>query len=57
MGRVQHQKVLMIVLSGVEAGERLKLCDDRLWKNMGLIKLGDIGVGYAFLIIVGVEDG
>src|ERR1700691_4828506 len=56
MGRMQDQKVLVIVLGRVEAGQRLKLCHDRLWKNTRLIELGDIRLGDALLVSVRIED-
>ena len=57
VGRVQHQKVLMILLRGVEALERLDLGDDRRVEQAGLVELIDIRLGDLGLLGVLREDG
>ena len=44
IGGILHQKVLMVVLGGVEALERRDLGDDRRIEQAGFIELGDVGL-------------
>ncbi len=55
VGRVQRQEILVILLGRVEAGIVGDLGDDRLFEDMRLVELGDIGFGDLALFRVGDE--
>src|SRR3984957_10186024 len=56
VGRVQYQKVLVIVLGRIKTLEGFELGHDRRFEDVGLIELGDITFGNPLLLVIGIED-
>src|SRR5262249_7973516 len=54
--RVTRQEVLMVRLGRIKVSAGLDLGDDRRIKHMGLIELGDVGLGDARLLWIGREN-
>src|SRR5579864_5247137 len=56
IGRVQNQKVLVVVLGRIKTLEGFELGHDRRLEDVSLIELGHIGFRNPLLLVVGIEN-